>query len=102
MNTQDIIGKQVYRVLKRVSGNSVSMYKQEGEVMGFVKGTDNKELWVKFKGNLNNTKVNVSKLNFVENQQVNNIKAMGDICGDNRFHVIKKAKELLVGGFTTK
>ena len=22
---------------------------------------------------------------------------MGDICGDNRFHVIKKAKELLVG-----
>lgn len=21
---------------------------------------------------------------------------MGDICGDNRFHVIKKAKELLV------
>ena len=67
MNTQDIIGKQVYRVLKRVSGNSVSMYKQEGEVMGFVKGTDNKELWVKFEGNLINTKVNVSKLNFVRN-----------------------------------
>ena len=32
----------------------------------------------------------------LENQQVNNVKAMGDICGDNRFYVIKKAKELLV------
>ena len=63
MNVQDLIGRRVERVLKRVlPHDSFTLYKQEGEVRRTVRGSNGMKVWVLFDGNSVETSIDVDKL----------------------------------------
>lgn len=66
MNVQDLIGRRVERVLKRVIPNSITLYKQEGEVRRAVRGSNGRKVWVLFDNNSTETSVEVSKLKVID------------------------------------
>lgn len=66
MNVYDLIGRRVERVLKRVLPNGYTLYKQEGQVVRSVRGSNGKKVWVLFDGNSTETSVEVSKLKIIE------------------------------------
>lgn len=66
MKEQDLIGKRVERVLKRVLPNTIILRKQEGEVRREVQRSNGKKVWVRFDGNSIDTSVEVSKLKIID------------------------------------
>ena len=66
MNVQDLIGRRVERVLKRILPNSTTLYKQEGQVLRPVRGSNGKKVWVLFDNNATETSIEVTKLKVID------------------------------------